>query len=787
VPSPALLWLGAVALYGASWLVLSWPWLSGAVTIPWDAKAHFYPQLQFLAQSLRRGESPFWTPYVFSGSPQIADPQSLIFSPPFLTLAWLDPNPGFESFDAVVLGSLGIGGLFIMLLFRDRAWHPAGALIAALAFAFGASAAWRVQHVGQILSLGMWPVALWLLLRALERRSLAYGFLAGLAAGVMALGRDQVAYLALLTLGLAVLDHLLARPFWRRLGGSIGPLVAGALGGALVVTVPVLLTILLAESSNRPAIDYWGAAKGSLHPALLLTAVIPNLFGADGPFADYWGPPSPLWGPVDLALARNMGVLYIGALPLALVIAGAVRGFFGEREIRVYVVSFAIMLLYALGRYAPVFEPMFLILPGADLFRRPADATFLVGALGAILAGYAAHRVWSGTDRLDRPLPGLTEAAFFLSLVAAGMALAFAKGTLHTAARPIVEASLCWGAAFALLSLLPVLVRRSGAVALLAVGLFVAGDLAWNNGPNESTALPPETYDVLRPESRNETLAILETWLTPNSLDRIELTALGFHWPNASLVHRLHNTLGYNPLRLGAYAEATGAGDHVALPEQRRFSPLFPSYRSPLADLLGLRFIATGVPVEQIDRALKPGDLTFVARTKDGFVYENPRARPRAHFVTGAQEADFDALLKTGRWPNVDLAQTVLLLKGSGAAAPPVRNGAAAPVTIASYRNTEVLVDVEAPQAGWVVLNDPYQPWWRADVDGQDAPLLRANGIVRAVPVPAGRHRVRFTFVPFEGAWQEARRRWDLDGRWRGAMERWPLLERARSLVDGGA
>ena len=32
-----------------------------------------------------------------------------------------------------------------------------------------------------------------LLLRALERRSLAYGFLAGLAAGVMALGRDQVA------------------------------------------------------------------------------------------------------------------------------------------------------------------------------------------------------------------------------------------------------------------------------------------------------------------------------------------------------------------------------------------------------------------------------------------------------------------------------------------------------------------------------------------------------------------------------------------------------------------
>ena len=83
-----------------------------------------------------------------------------------------------------------------------------------------------------------------------------------------------------------------------------------------------------------------------------------------------------------------------------------------------------------------------------------------------------------------------------------------------------------------------------------------------------------------------------------NGLDRVELTGLGFHWPNASLVHRLHNVLGYNPVRLGLYTAATGAEDHVALPEQRKFSPLFPSYRSRLADLLGLRFIATGAPIE---------------------------------------------------------------------------------------------------------------------------------------------------------------------------------------------
>jgi hypothetical protein len=67
-----------LGLFASGWLVLTWPWLSGAVTVPWDAKAHFYPQLVFLARSLHTGDSPFWTPNVFAGHPQIADPQSLL-------------------------------------------------------------------------------------------------------------------------------------------------------------------------------------------------------------------------------------------------------------------------------------------------------------------------------------------------------------------------------------------------------------------------------------------------------------------------------------------------------------------------------------------------------------------------------------------------------------------------------------------------------------------------------------------------------------------------------------
>ena len=293
--------------------------------------------------------------------------------------------------------------------------------------------------------------------------------------------------------------------------------------------------------------------------------------------------------------------------------------------------------------------------------------------------------------------------------------------------------------------------------------------------------MPSALYDTLRPDSGNETLAVVKQRLGPSSLDRVELAGLGFHWPNASLVHRLHNVLGYNPVRLGLYTDATGADDHVALPEQRRFSALFPSYRSTLADLLGLRFIATGVPVETMDATLRDGDLALVAKTPDGFVYENHRALPRVLFATRAVQVDPSRLLKTGNWPQVDFRTTVLLAEvgPNGVGSAPEE----AAVTVAAYGNTEILIDVRASSAGYVVLNDPYHPWWVAEVDGREQPILQANVLFRAVRVEAGTHRVTFAFRPFRGLWQDLCRRWPiLDGVSRAAGSPACNLPQSRDL-----
>ena len=745
-------YLPAVLLFAFCSLVLAWPWLSGKVTIPWDAKAEFYPQLMFLARSIHSGEWPFWAPNVFGGQPQIADPQSLIFSPPFLILALFNSSPGFQAADAAVFATLFCGGLGIMLFCRDRGWHPAGGLVAAFVFSFGASNAWRIQHVGQVMSLCWFAVALWLLARALQRRSLVWGALAGLGAGMMLIGRDQIALLCALILAAYVFAHLLeGGALWRNLRQAAGPLFLAAVTGLLTVAIPVAMTSVFAGQSNRPLITYNDAVMASLHPAAFFTLISADLFGTAGPMAKYWGPPTPeVWHDM-LALARNMADIYLGALPvILLLLAGFARKHLLEREIRFFVLVALFSALYALGKYTPFFQLAYM-LPGADFFRRPADATFQLGAAIAIIAGYLVHRhVSAGAIYTRRQI--ITGAALSAAAILACVWIAFSKGRLEQALLPLSVTIATF--AFAGLGLWAM--RRwagSHYAVILIAAVVMTGDLALNNGPNESTALPPAAYDVLRPDTANATINLLEEKLqkaaAPDRRDRVEMAAVGFEWPDAPLIHGFDHWLGYNPLILGWYANATGAIDHVAILDQRKFSPLFNSYRSPMLDLLGVRFLALGVPAEQLDKSYKQGDLVETGRTKEAYIYENPRALPRVLVATQARQADFSAMIRDGVWPDVDFRQSVLL-EGAQAAATDT-NAARTRARIVSYRNTEVTVEALSDKPGWLVLHDTWHPWWYAEVDGKPADLLRANVIFRAVAIPAGLHVVTFKFRPFAG------------------------------------
>ncbi|TBW33020.1 hypothetical protein EYW49_21075 [Siculibacillus lacustris] len=773
-----------VVMFAAVWLVLTRPWTSGGFTVPWDAEAHFRAQLGFLAHAIHGGEGITWNPYVFSGWTQISDPQSLIFVPAFMALALFDADPSARAMDAVVFAQLGLGALAFAVWFRDRGWHPAGGMVAALAFAFGGSAAWRLQHTGQVMSFALLPIVMLCMVRMIDRRSLFWGLLAGITAGLLALGRDQIALLGLYFLiGMGVVEIFGTRGRWSRLAGSIAPALVAVVGGLAVVVVPVVMTLFLAEHSNRPEIDFIGAGKGSLHPASLITAAIADLFGQGDQAVDFWGPPSAAFGVTDIYLAQNMGAIYAGALPIFAILAyGVARARLLEREIVYQTAALVFFVLYAIGWYTPAFRLFYDVLPGVDLYRRPADATFLIGFSVALTGGWLVHRRLTDDGPPAGRFAWIVGGALF-ALVFAILPVAFGLHADRLALiwKPLVTAMVFTAGAALVLAV----ARRIGgtratpagvAGAIGLVAAFACLDLAWNNGPNESTAYPAATYDALNTTTTDPVVHFLHTAIDKDTggdrRPRIELVGIGFHWPNLGMLHGFETTLGYNPLRFDFYAKATGAIDHVAIPEQKVFSALEPSYDSLLVDMLGLKWVVTGVPIDKIDPKLAAGRLPEVARfpaipgifpapgRPETFVYENPRALPRVLFVDGARGVDFDAIIASGRWPEgFDPTREVLLPADALPTAVAPGEGPAGRATLAAHHNVAVDVDVEAERAGWLVLNDVWHRWWQVEVDGRPAEMNRADVLFRAVKVEPGHHRVRFTYHPFTGAWADVRAR----------------------------
>src|SRR5262249_13011126 len=60
----------------------------------------------------------------------------------------------------------------------------------------------------------------------------------------------------------------------------------------------------------------------------------------------------------------------------------------------------------------------------------------------------------------------------------------------------------------------------------------------------------------------------------------------------------------------------------------------------------------------------------------------------------------------------------------------------------------QIVADTNSDGSDVLVLADPWSPGWKATLDGQPCPILRAEGWFRAVALPPGPHRVEFSYRP---------------------------------------
>ena len=72
-------------------------------------------------------------------------------------------------------------------------------------------------------------------------------------------------------------------------------------------------------------------------------------------------------------------------------------------------------------------------------------------------------------------------------------------------------------------------------------------------------------------------------------------------------------------------------------------------------------------------------------------------------------------------------------------------------VDLEKYTPTEIDLNVESTRNAFVLINDYYDHDWQVQVNGQDAPLLRADYVMRAIAVPTGTSTVAMRYVAHYG------------------------------------
>jgi hypothetical protein len=749
----ALVWLVVAAI----WVLAASRWILTDTIVPWDAKNQFYAFFRFLASALHAGHTPFWNPYHYGGHPSVADPQSLIFAPAFVLWALFDPTPTIRAFDLIVYAHLLVGGLAVGALGHRAGWPLSASLLAAAVFMFGGPASGRLQHTGIILSYGLFPLGLLLLLLALQRRSIALGTAFAVIAALIALGRNQEALLLCFVLFAAAVHECLRaeRPL-NYVRERLPVFAAVALTGALILTVPLLLTLQFALLSNRPEIPLEKALEASLYPANLATLAMPNVFGSLEGTLEYWGPNYDTLPEVG-ATDRSFNYLFVGATTTLLLLwFGAAGGWALRAPNRLMTAVLVVAGLYMLGRYTPVYALAFEYVPGISFFRRPIDGAFIfVAALSLIVGQLLADYVRQGLPRASL-LAIATVAACALAIVA--WAVVFSQRS-HRA----------WSALFEAAKSLPIIViaiallgrsssERARAVAAALVAALASGELLWWNAASSLNAEAPGYYSVLQEPTGADAqvMRILQREMDARhrlgERPRVEIVGVGGAWQNVAMARGLEATNGYNPLRIGSYDRLVSPGETTYLVDQRQFPPSFDGYDCALARELGLEYLVLGQPIERVPHlARRPVSEVLLAGPK-AWVYRLRSAAPRVTFNTRVVVADANSALASGQL-RVDLSPERALIDDDTAPAHQYRPMAAMPTSgrarIVSWRPDRIEVEVDADAPGILVLHDTYYPGWFAAVDGREAPILRANLLFRGVEVGEGRHSVVFRFAPF--------------------------------------
>jgi hypothetical protein len=705
-------------------LLLFGPMLLRGEALFWGAPMlQFTPWRTAALRILSSGHWPLWNPWLGMGAPLLANYQSALLYPPNLLLLVVDVAWGQT---LLVMLHLMWAGAGMLCLARRIGLGRLGQWVASLSFALCAYLVARAGFLSMNATSAWLPWVLWAV-EGLGRsqnspatRRAAIAILAAILSMQWLAGHAQLAWYSAFLAGAWCMWRGGEERGWRGALGGAGRFLAAAGLAALLAAAQLIPTLeYLSQSGRAQGLAEGFALTYSLWPWRLLGLLAPDLFGhpAQGNFwgyANYWE-----------------DALFMGVLPLLLALGAAAGRGGPHRGLRLFLTAAGgSSLLLALGDHLPLFPFLFRQVPTFDLFQAPTRWTLIMAAALALLAGL-------GADRWSAPGP---RATYWLRLGTVGAGTVVLAAWLGPQLIPDLEPTLAPAIARSglLLGLTGVLALRrpnsaslgwdAAALGLILVDLAFAGfslnpsrPLSLQRGHTPLASRLADGHRLYMPAELEQDLKFIQhfrfdSYQPGHDWPQVRLAGL----PNTTLLDGLPSANNFDPLLTGRFEALLEALQRAA-----------PSKRSEILDLMDVGWEARADPT-----------------AASGVQYTLREGAHRARLVTTAQwvegpEEALGALLGAGHDPT-----RTVLLEGT----PDPRNGepgSSGEIQIVDPEDPgRVELLVEAPGGGWAVLHDAWYPGWRATLDGQAVPIHVADGIFRAVWIPAGHHTLVFSYAP---------------------------------------
>ncbi|HVB77133.1 MAG TPA: hypothetical protein VNI34_04925 [Candidatus Nitrosotalea sp.] len=728
---------GAVGIAALAPLVYHRMLTPGWAPVGFDILTYFEPSRHYLAQAWQQGRwIPLWDPNTFFGVPFLANIQNAALYPPSLLFAVL-PTSSAIAWELALHLSIAGAGMF-MYAWRAERLRAAGSLVAAAVYMLGGQMTAHLEHLNQDSTLAWTP---WLMLamdRLIVRPSAHLVAATGLLGALVILaGHTQDAYYSFIFAAVVAGGRLLPRlrrHEWRGVWRGLGAGAAAGVLGVAIAGAQLLPTLELARQGIRSSgLNVAQAGVVSLPLRGLVGYLLPDYLNQVG--SEY--------------------AAYVGVA--ALVLAAFAVAIRWRRPRIVVLAAMALLGVWAAtGPNGHLYNVLFKVVPGFDLFRAPARLLIFTIVALALLAGHgtlASSKLASACRRRrwrQRAREGLAVTAGVAGAAYAVLLAFKAEGYpshgFWKLLSPLPDADLRGIGEFVVATLLVLLLvvvlgRRHwawrslayGLPALVLLELFITG-----SATNMRHPLPAVLFEQRGAAASLAPVGGNARYLSLASAAATTVTLPGYLQSYGLSAADSARYVGYLALiadgrpNIGSEGTLSADGyDGGLLPLQSYIdfrAAVLPAGSPNLVDY------------DTADLTNKIWDPSWLFSAGVAVVVTNAGSNPNppgcaACLVPGATADGMTAWVPRTPPSGPPSRAWVEGVAGGRTAA-----------TVVSDSGEQVRIALPTGATGHLVLSDAYYPGWTATADGRAVAITKYDGFAQEVSIPPGAREVVFSY-----------------------------------------